>query len=70
MIEHLWQSGFGGLLLVPVITHGVSLGVLGFYRRHPVPWTLTQIRMARIGASQLAATLDRLLPARALGVGQ
>jgi GAF domain-containing protein len=69
MIEHLWQSGFGGLLLVPVITHGVSLGVLGFYRRHPVPWTLTQIRMARIGASQLAATLDRLLPARALGVG-
>lgn len=70
MIEHLWRTGFGGLLLVPVITHGVSLGVLGFYRQHPVPWTLTQIRMARIGASQLAATLDRLLPARVLSVGQ
>jgi hypothetical protein len=36
--------------------------VLAFYRREPVPWTLTQIRIARIGASQLAATLDRLLP--------
>lgn len=63
MVEQLWTAGFGGLLLVPVITRGTSLGVLSFYRRQPTPWTLRQIRMARIGASQLAATLDRLLPA-------
>lgn len=62
MLEQLRSAGFGGLLLVPVITRGASLGVLSFYRRQPVPWTLTQIRLARIGASQLAATLDRLLP--------
>ena len=63
MVEQLWAAGFGGLLLVPVITRGSSLGVLSFFRREPTPWTLTQIRMARMGASQLAATLDRLLPA-------
>lgn len=62
MTEQLWSSGFGGLLMVPIITRGTSLGVVSFYRRQPVPWTLSQIRMARIGASQLAATLDRLLP--------
>lgn len=65
MIERLWSSSFGGLLLVPVITRGNSLGVLSFYRHAPTPWTLTQIRLARIGASQLAATLDRLLPVHA-----
>lgn len=64
VLDRLWADGFGGLLLVPVITRGSSLGVLSFYRREPVPWTLTEIRMARIGASQLAATLDRLLPAK------
>ena len=62
MTAQLWTAGFGGLLLVPVITRGSSLGVLSFYRRQPTPWTLRQIRMARIAASQLAATLDRLLP--------
>jgi EAL domain-containing protein (putative c-di-GMP-specific phosphodiesterase class I) len=64
MLDLLRSTGYGGLLLVPVITRGVGLGVLSFYRREPVPWTLTQIRLARIGASQLAATLDRLLPAQ------
>lgn len=53
--------GFSGLLVVPVITRGDSLGALSFYRLQPVPWSLNQIRLARIGASQLAATLDRLL---------
>lgn len=52
---------FAGLLVVPVITRGNSLGALSFYRLEPVPWSLNQIRLARIGASQLAATLDRLL---------
>ena len=54
-------SRFKGLLVVPVITRGDSLGALSFYRRQPMPWSLNQIRLARIGASQLAATLDRLL---------
>jgi len=52
---------FRGLLVVPVITRGDELGALSFYRRDPVPWSLRQIRLARIGASQLASTLDRLL---------
>lgn len=64
LVEHLWSASFGGMLVVPVITRGTSLGVLSFYRREPLPWTLNQIRLARIGASQLAATMDRLLPTR------
>jgi EAL domain-containing protein (putative c-di-GMP-specific phosphodiesterase class I) len=64
MVERLRSAGFGGLLLVPVITHGTSLGVISFLRREPVPWTLNHIRLARIGASQLAATLERLLAAQ------
>jgi EAL domain-containing protein (putative c-di-GMP-specific phosphodiesterase class I) len=61
LMEQLWAAGFGGLLVVPVITRGASMGVLSFFRHQPHPWTLNQIRLARIGASQLAATLDRLL---------
>ena len=62
MVERLWAAGCGGVLLVPVTTRGESLGVLSFYRREPTPWSLAQMRLARIGASQLAATLERLLP--------
>jgi EAL domain-containing protein (putative c-di-GMP-specific phosphodiesterase class I) len=61
--EQLRSDGYGALLVVPVITRGNSLGLLSFYRELSQPWTLNQIRLARIGASQLAATLDRLLPA-------
>ncbi len=61
-VAQLRAAGFAARLLVPVITRGASLGVLGLYRTAPEPWTLTQIRLARIAASQLAATLDRLLP--------
>ncbi len=63
-VARLRETGFGALLLVPVITRGASLGVLALHRVAPEPWTLTQIRLARIAASQLAATLDRLLPER------
>ncbi len=61
-LERMTAAGFGGLLLVPVITRGTTVGLLSFYRTRSFPWTLAQIRFARIGASQLAATLDRLLP--------
>ena len=58
---HELPASYKGLLVVPIITRGSSLGALSFYRRQPVPWSLNQIRLARIGTSQLAATLDRLL---------
>ncbi len=63
-VDQLRAAGFAALLLVPVITRGSSLGALALHRTAPEPWTLTQIRLARIAASQLAATLDRLLPGR------
>ena len=61
-LDRLNAAGFGGLLLIPVITRGTTVGLLSFYRHRSFPWTLAQIRFARIGASQLAATLDRLVP--------
>jgi len=61
-LDRLQAAGFGGLLLIPVITRGTTVGLLSFYRHRSFPWTLAQIRFARIGASQLAATLDRLVP--------
>ncbi len=64
VVASLRAAGSAALLLVPVITRGTSLGVLALHRRSPEPWTLTQIRLARIAASHLAATLDRLLPGR------
>jgi len=58
-----WMSaaGFASLLMLPVTTNGETVGLIEFYRRRATPWSLTHIRLARIGASQLAATLDRLL---------
>jgi hypothetical protein len=64
-VQHLLDRGFSALLMVPATTNGQTVAVLKFYRRRAAPWTLTQIRLSRIGASQLASTLDRLLLNRA-----
>ncbi len=60
-VSRMVAHGFASLLMVPIITNGETVGLLEFYRVRPTPWSLTHIRLARIGASQLAATLDRLL---------
>jgi EAL domain-containing protein (putative c-di-GMP-specific phosphodiesterase class I) len=60
-VARLEELGHACLLMVPVTTQGRTVGLLRFYRARPVAWSLTHIRLARIGASQLAATLDRLL---------
>jgi GAF domain-containing protein len=58
--ERLVELGYGGLLLVPVVTRGAAIGLLSLFRDEPRPWSLAEIRLARIGAGQLAAALDRL----------
>ena len=63
-VQQLRSRGYAALLLVPATTNGQTVAVLSFYRHRAAPWTLTQIRLARIGASQLASTLDRLLLSR------
>lgn len=60
-LARLHQTGYGGVLLVPIITRGVAIGLLSLYRSTPEPWTLAEIRYARIGVSHLAAALDRLV---------
>ena len=58
--ERLVELGYGGLLLVPVVTRGAAIGLLSLFRDVPRPWSLAEIRLARIGAGQLAAALERL----------
>jgi EAL domain-containing protein (putative c-di-GMP-specific phosphodiesterase class I) len=60
-LERMGREGFAAMLLVPATTNGHTVALLQFFRLRPTPWTITEIRLARIGASQLAATLDRLL---------
>lgn len=60
-VAQLEAAGFASVLMVPVTTNGSSIGLLHFYRTSPSPWSLRHIRLGRIGASQLAATLDRLM---------
>jgi len=59
--ERLADLGFGGLLVLPVITRGETIGLLSLFRLEPEPWTLAEMRLVRIGTSSLAATLDRLV---------
>jgi GAF domain-containing protein len=58
--DRLAELGYGALLLVPVVTQGDAIGLLTLFRDEARPWTLAEIRLARIGAGQLAAALERL----------
>ena len=58
--EVMAELGYGALLLVPVVTQGDAIGLLTLFRDEARPWTLAEIRLARIGAGQLAAALERL----------
>jgi GAF domain-containing protein len=60
-LERMQRKGYAAMLLVPATTAGRTVALIEFYRWQPSPWTITEIRLARIGASQLASTLDRLL---------
>jgi EAL domain-containing protein (putative c-di-GMP-specific phosphodiesterase class I) len=58
-LARMARGGFSAMLLVPATTAGQTVALLEFFRWAPKPWTITEIRLARIGAGQLAATLDR-----------
>ena len=58
--HRLRQLEYGALLLVPVVTKGATIGLLSLFRDEARPWSLAEIRLARIGAGQLAAALERL----------
>jgi GAF domain-containing protein len=53
----LEELGFAALLMVPVITRGVSVGLLEISRRTGRPWTSAEIDHARLLAQSLAGPL-------------
>src|SRR5205085_7364350 len=65
--RHLLDDlGFAALLMVPVISRGVTVGLLEVSRRTGRPWTSAQIDHARLLAQSLVGTLGTDLDAASL----
>jgi diguanylate cyclase (GGDEF)-like protein len=58
--ELLLAHGQRSLLMVPVVSHGESLGLLEAYSRNDRPWSRREITLARVVANQLAAVGERM----------
>ena len=56
----LRSEGYKALLMLPVVAHGETLGLLELCQRHERPWTRAQIVRARIISYQLGAVLESL----------
>jgi len=58
----LGQLGHAGVLLVPVISRGRTVGLLECYRDEDRVWSRRQIRSAQVLACGIGPVLDALLP--------
>jgi diguanylate cyclase (GGDEF)-like protein len=58
--ELLLSTGYRSLLMVPVVQHGDSLGIVEAMTEEERPWTRTEINRARIIANQLASVIQSL----------
>jgi diguanylate cyclase (GGDEF)-like protein len=57
-VELMLQLGYRSLLMVPVVRHGESLGLVEAYTIEERAWARTEINRARIVANQLAAVIE------------
>ncbi len=57
-VELLLSLGMRSLLIVPVVSHGETLGIVEAYSEVERPWTRTQINRARIISSQFGSVLQ------------
>ena len=53
----LRESGFGSVLMVPVVFRSETVGLLELYRRIAQPWMPAEIARARLIGHQLAAMI-------------
>jgi diguanylate cyclase (GGDEF)-like protein len=56
-LEMLRQSGFGAVLLTPVVYRAETIGLLEFYRSTARPWTPTEIDQARMLAHHVGSVI-------------
>jgi diguanylate cyclase (GGDEF)-like protein len=55
--ELLLSTGFRSLIMVPVVVHGESIGIVEAMTEEERSWTRTEINRARIVANQLASVI-------------
>jgi hypothetical protein len=56
-VDLLLSLGHQSLLIVPVVSHGETLGILEAFSDHDRPWTRTQINKARIISNQFGSVI-------------
>ncbi len=59
-VELMFSLGYRTLLMVPVVHHGESLGIVEAMCHEERPWTRTEINRARIVSNQLASVIQSL----------
>jgi GAF domain-containing protein len=57
-VKLLLSLGLRSLLIVPVVSHGETLGIIEAYSEAERPWTRTQINRARIISNQFGSVLQ------------
>jgi diguanylate cyclase (GGDEF)-like protein len=57
-VELLLSLGLRSLLMVPVVSHGETLGIVEAYTEAERPWTRTQINRARIISNQFGSVIQ------------
>jgi diguanylate cyclase (GGDEF)-like protein len=62
-VELLLSLGLRSLLIVPVVSHGKSLGIVEAYSESERPWTRTQINRARIISNQFGSVIQVMFQA-------
>jgi GAF domain-containing protein len=61
-VELLLSLEQGALLIVPVVSFGVTLGIVEAYRTSTEPWTREEVSSARTIANQFAPVLQAIAP--------
>ena len=59
-VELLLSLGLRSLLIVPVVSHGETLGIVEAYSEAERPWTRTQINRARIISNQFGSVIQAM----------
>ncbi len=69
-VELMLSLGYRSLLIVPVIHRGATVGLLEAFSVEELPWTRTEISMARVISNQLGAVIESLFADRVPYAGE
>lgn len=61
-VELMLTQGFRSMLLVPIVSHGETLGLVEAYSQAERPWTRMEINRARIISNQFGSVIQAMRP--------